>query len=298
MDTEMKTLVPAPSRFVAGKINRNQLRKMLGELRYEIQYEKKDINSDHIQKKNQINGICPVDHNHAWLSIYKHKGLVLVRKEGVVTDTVVLDFIPLRLTLVRTTDILMTSIPVSTFVYKLSLHNKQVTIFANIGSHKACDLSIHQTGEVYISTKTPDIVILNQSGAIVRKVTCTRNGIYIACTSAGIAVSSGIDYMDYIASNISIIDTSGTTLQTWSGELDNNQTASDMHLCKMSCDRYDRLFVPDLNNKVYVLPRTCTRATCLLDRKHGVVKPTALEVDTCGDVWIGCHGGTVHVIKL
>ncbi|XP_069131421.1 uncharacterized protein [Argopecten irradians] len=252
-DVEVKTVTQKPPRFVTGNINRDLLKKVFGELHHENQYEKKNISSKHVKQiskftvtqKSQIYSICPVDQSHAWLSIFKHKGLVLVSKEGVVTDTVVLDLVPLSLAMVGTTDILMTSYPTTTFVYKLSLHNKQVTIYADISPHNARYISINQTGDVYVSTVKWDIVVLNQSSRIVTKVSCTEKGMYIACMSAGIDASTG---KEYIASDVSIIDESGTTLQTWSGELDNGQTATDKHLCKMSCDRYDRLFVPDLRN--------------------------------------------------
>ncbi|XP_021377927.1 uncharacterized protein LOC110466012 [Mizuhopecten yessoensis] len=199
-----------------------------------------------------------------------------------------------------TTDILMTSSPPSTFVYELSLHNKQVTTFADIRPRTARDVSINERGEVFVTTGTPDILVLNQSGTIIRKVTIGSELIkYTVCLSSGrlgVVQTIGGKSAD---KNIKITDESGTVIQTWTGELDNGQKVGSMCLCKMSCDKYDRVFVPDFsNNQVYVLPRDGKQAVCLLDRPHGVVKPAVVGVDTCGNVWIGCEDGTVHVMGL
>ncbi|XP_021357123.1 uncharacterized protein LOC110452771, partial [Mizuhopecten yessoensis] len=302
-DVNVKDVLPKLPSFVTGSIDRVLLTKMLGELHHGNQYEKTDIDSKHVQRlskftvtqqnQNQIMCICTVDDSHAWLSIYHHQGLVLVNREGVVIETVKLDFCPYMITMVGTTDILMTSNEPRTFVYKLSLHNKEVTTFADIRPHKARDISINERGEVFVSTASPDIVVLNQSGTIVRKMACGMNGRCITCLSSGyIAVSD--------LSNVSIVtDSSGKTKYKWTGELNNGQQVGSRDLCKMSCDKYDRLFVPDYtNNQVHVLPRDSTQATCLLDQKHGVISPTAVAVDTCGNVWIGCEDGTVHVMRL
>ncbi|OWF48689.1 E3 ubiquitin-protein ligase TRIM33-like [Mizuhopecten yessoensis] len=157
-EVRMKHVSPKQPSFVTGSIDRVLLTKMLGELHHENQYEKTDIDNKHVQRlstftvtqRNQILDICPVDDSHAWLSIDQYQGLILVNRDGVVTETVKLDFYPYRITMVGTTDILMTSNPRSTFVYKLSLHNKQVTTFADIRSHNLCDISINKREEVLL----------------------------------------------------------------------------------------------------------------------------------------------------
>ncbi|XP_021377961.1 uncharacterized protein LOC110466029 [Mizuhopecten yessoensis] len=305
-DVNVRYVSPKQPRFVTESIDRVMLTKTFGKLHHVIQYEKIDIDSKHVQRlskftviqHNLIFGICPVDDSHAWLAIKQYQGLVLVNKEGVVTETVKLNFCPFRITMVGATDILLTSYQDSTFVYKLSLHKKQVTTFADIRRHTACDVSINEWGEVFVTTGTPDIVVLNQSGTIIRKVTIGLERIkHVVCLSSGrlcVVQTTGGKWTDM---NIKITDESGTVIQTWTGELDNGQKVGRMHLWKMSCDKYDRVFVPDNhNNQVYVLPRDGKQAMCLLDKTHGVVKPTVLGVDTCGNVWIGCEDGTVHVM--
>ncbi|XP_021357030.1 uncharacterized protein LOC110452701 [Mizuhopecten yessoensis] len=307
-DVNVKYVSPKQPSFVTGGIDRVLLTKMLGELHHENQYEKTDIDSKHVQRlskftvtpQNIILGICPVDDRHVWLSVHQFKGLVLINRKGVVIETVKLDFCPYRTIMVGTTDILMISFPCSTFVYKLSLHNKQVTTFADIRPHEIGDISINEKDEVFVSTGTPDIVVLNQSGTIVRKVTTGSETIrYVVCLSSGrlcVVQKVGESFTD---KEIKITDESGTVIQTWTGELDNGQKVGSKQLCKMSCDKYDRVFVPDISNKqVYVLPRNGKQAVCLLDRRHGVVGPSAVGVDTCGNVWIGCVDGTVHVMGL
>ncbi|XP_021341187.1 uncharacterized protein LOC110442078 [Mizuhopecten yessoensis] len=305
-DVNVRYVSPKPLRFVTESIDRVMLTKTFGKLHHENQYEKIDIDSKHVQRlskftvtpQNIINNVCPVDDSHAWLSMYQYQGLVLVNKKGVVIETVQLDFCPSNITMVGTTDILMTSNPRSTFVYKLSLHNKQVTTFADIRPHDACDVSINERGEVFVITHTPDIVVLDHSGTIIRKVTTRSKTIgYVVSLSSGrlcVVQAIGVSSTDR---NILITDESGAVIQTWTGELDNGQKVGSMNLRKMSCDKYDRVFVPDNHNsQVYVLPRDGKQAMCLLDRTHGVVKPAAVGVDTCGNVWIGCEDGTVHVM--
>ncbi|XP_021357125.1 uncharacterized protein LOC110452773 [Mizuhopecten yessoensis] len=298
-DVEVKFGLPKQPSFVTGSIDHVLLTKMLGELH---EYEKIKIDSNNVQRLSRftvtqlkkISSISPVDDRHAWLSIDHNRGLVLVNREGVVKETVKLDFCPYRTTSVGTTDILMTSNPPSTFVYKISLNNKLLTTFADIRPHKAYDISINEKDEVFVSTGTPVIVVLNHSGTIVRKVPCGTDGKCITCLSSGnIAVSDHFD--------ISIItDSFGTTKYKWSGENNSSSKPIIRNLFKMSRDKYDRLFVPDsYNNQVYVLPGDSTQATCLINWTFlKVNEPTAVGVDTCGNVWIGCVNGKVHVIKL
>ncbi|XP_060084656.1 uncharacterized protein LOC132563914 [Ylistrum balloti] len=291
--------------FVTGSIDRHLLMKMFGELLLPNQYKKIDINSNHVQRLSKftitqqkiIFGICPVDRSHAWLSIHEHKGLVLVHRNGVVTEEVKLNFRPYRIAMIGTTDVLMTSNTHSTFVYKLSLHNKQVTTFADISPHQAWDISINKTGMVFVSTATPDIVVLNQSGAIVRKFSCGKDKSQdVTCLSSG---RLGVVVGDWESREIIVIDESYTVKHGWTGELDNGQKANDMLVCKMSCDKYDRMFIPDYrNNQVYVLSSDKKHAKCLMDQKHRVVEPTVVSVDKFGNVWIGCWDGTVHVMRL
>ncbi|XP_060076278.1 uncharacterized protein LOC132555916 [Ylistrum balloti] len=289
--------------FVTGSINRSLLTEMFGVLIRSKQYAKVDINSNHVKQLSKftvgqnILNICAIDDRHAWLSIYNHKGLVLVNREGVVTEEMKLDFCPYRIAMIGATDVLMSSDPSSTSVYKLSLHNKQVTTFADISPHQASDISINKTGDVFVTTETPDIVVLNQSGTIVRKFSCGKDiSLYITSLSSG---RLGVVVGDWGKMKIVMTDESGTVKNRWTGELDNGRSARDIFLCKMSCDEYDRLFIPDYsNNQIYVLPSDEKQAKCLLDQKHGVVLPTVVSVDKFGNVWIGCLDGTVHIIRL
>ncbi|XP_021357029.1 uncharacterized protein LOC110452700 [Mizuhopecten yessoensis] len=202
--------------------------------------------------------------------------------------------------MVGTTDILIISNPVSTFVYKLSLHNQQVTTFADHRPHEVGDISINERDEVFVSTATPDIVVLNQSGTTIRKVTIGSETIMlVVCLSSGRPCAVQTIGGRWTDRKIKITDESGTVIQTWTGELNNGQKVGSKGLWKMSCDKYDKVFVPDFSkNQVYVLPRDGKQAVCLLDWRHGVVQPTVVGVDTCGDVWIGCFDGTVHVMRL
>ncbi|XP_021374018.1 probable RING finger protein 207 homolog [Mizuhopecten yessoensis] len=300
-DVNVNDFSPKQQSFVTGSIDRVMLTKMLGELNHASQYEKTDIDSKHVQclskftitQQNQILGVCPVDDSHAWLSIYQYQGLVLVNREGMVKETVELDFYPNNIAMVGTTDILMTTYPQSTCVYKLSLHNKQVTKFADVTPNEANDVSINESGYVFVSTGTQDIVVLNQAGTFVREVTCEINVYYTACLSSG-----DVAVLDSCSVFI-LTDLSGTTKYKWDGELNNGQKVCDVLVSRISRDKYDRLFVVDYqNNQVYVLPRDSAHATDLLDQKHGVSDPTAVGVDAFGNVWIGCEDGTVHVMRL
>ncbi|XP_033756597.1 uncharacterized protein LOC117339231 [Pecten maximus] len=305
-DANINTVLPKLSRFLTGSIDRAILTNMLGELHHDIAYEKIDIDSQHVRGLSKftvpphspICDVCPVDHSQAWLSIHRYKGLVLVNREGVVTQTVKLDFCQGTIAMVGTTDILLTRDPPSVFVYKLSLHSKEVTTFADISPYRACDVSINRTGEVFVSTMTTAILVLNQSGTIVRKVICDMvKAVFITCLPSG---RLGVVVRDETKKKeLIIIDESGKVIHKWSGDLDNGQKGLGTYSFKISCDMYDRVFVQDPdNNQVYVIPSDGSMARCLLDKTHGVVSPTAARVDARGDVWIGCENGTVHVLQL
>ncbi|OWF52279.1 uncharacterized protein LOC110447965 [Mizuhopecten yessoensis] len=307
-DTDVEIDLPKPPLFFPESINRLTLAKMLGQVHKEKQYKKMEIESKHVQclskftvtaPSKQILGICPVDDNHAWLSILHYKGLTLVDRKGTVTDKVELDFCPYRMAMVGQTDILMTSIPSDGFVYKLSRCTKQVTVFAHIDQREIQDISINEIGEVLISNNTSEIVVLNQSGKVSRKFTCGFSGLNITCLSSR-RLGITVHVTDrFVAENLMITDESGLVLQTWTGELRSGQKIRSKHLCKMSCDKYDRLYIPDYkNNQVYVLPKDSRMASCLLDKTHLVIRPTVVEVDMCGHVWIGCMDGTVHIMQL
>ncbi|XP_060076522.1 uncharacterized protein LOC132556147 [Ylistrum balloti] len=291
--------------FVAGSIARHLLKEMFGVLIRSNQYEKIDIDSNHIQRlskftvnqQTDIYDICPVDDRHAWLSIYKHKGLVLVNRDSLIAAEVTLDFCPRGIAMVGTTDVLITQDPCRTSIYKVSLQNKKLTTFANISPHHARDISINKTGEVFVTTGTPDIVVLNQSGTTARKFSCGLDkSLYISCLSSG---HLGVMGDGHAGRHIILIDESGTAIHRWTGELDNGQKARDMFLCNITCDKYNRLFIPDLyNNQVYVLSSGKKQARCILDQKYGIDNPLVVSVNTCGNVWIGCRDGTVHVMRL
>ncbi|OWF46343.1 Transcription intermediary factor 1-alpha [Mizuhopecten yessoensis] len=293
--------LPKSPNFVTGSIDRVVLTKMVGELFPDIQAAEIDIDIEHVQRlsmftvteQKEILSICPVDNNHAWLTMNQYKGLVMVNREGVVTNTVKLGFCPYRTTLIGTTNILLTSYDESSFVYKLTLRNKQVTTFADIRPHKACDISINEMDEVFVGTGTLDIVVLDKSGKALTKLSCEMKAWSIASLSSGdMAV---IDVNNVLV----IIDSSGKTKFEWTGELDNGQKVDDADLYQVSRDKYDRVFVPDsLHNQVYVLSRDGKQAVCLLDKKYRVTNPLAVGVDTCGHVWIGGANGIVHVMQL
>ncbi|XP_021361916.1 uncharacterized protein LOC110455839 isoform X1 [Mizuhopecten yessoensis] len=300
-DVNFKDALPNSPRLDTGSIDRVVLTKMVGELFSDIHADEIDIDIENVQRlsmftvtdKEEILSICPVNNSHAWLTMNRYKGLLLVNREGVVTNTVQLDFCPYRTTLIGTSDIILTSYDDSTYVYKLSLHNKQVTTFADIRPHIALDISINEREEVFVSTKTQCIVVLDKSGKALTKLSCEMKAWSIASLSSGdMAV---IDVNNVLV----IIDSSGKTKFEWTGELDNGQKVDDADLYQVSRDKYDRVFVPDsLHNQVYVLSRDGKQAVCLLDKKYRVTNPLAVGVDTCGHVWIGGANGIVHVMQL
>ncbi|XP_021342017.1 uncharacterized protein LOC110442649 [Mizuhopecten yessoensis] len=183
-DVNVEDAVPKLPSFVTGHINRLLVAKMVGELNHQNQYQKIEIGSRPVQplskftvhQQNHILGICPVDNYHAWLSIHQYKGLVLVNREGIVSETIELDFCPYRIAMVGMTSILMTSFPLSSCVYKLSLLNKQVTTFSDIRLCKVNDISINRSDAVFVMTDTSEVVVLNPLGTIVRSFRCGING--------------------------------------------------------------------------------------------------------------------------
>ncbi|OWF35690.1 uncharacterized protein LOC110442626 [Mizuhopecten yessoensis] len=292
--------------FLPGSVDNFLFRKTIGTLHTDIQYQKIDINSKHVhclctftvlKQRNQVFSICPTDDRHAWLSICDFEGLALVNSEGLVIETVDLTLSPYRIAMLGSTDILITRYGKWTSLYKLTLHTRCVTEFADISPHTPRDISINESGEVFVSTGAPTIVVLDYSGNIIKQFPSGTKGWDVACLSAGgLAVSVS---KKFHSEEILFQTNDGKISNKWAGDLENGKNVEKMHLCKMSRDRHDRLFVPDFNNnQVYVLSGNGMLAACLLEEKHGVEGPTAVGVDTCGDVWVGCGDGTVHVMRL
>ncbi|XP_033747148.1 uncharacterized protein LOC117332370 [Pecten maximus] len=294
--------------FETGQIDTEQLTKMIGFVKAGSRndstpmYEKKEINNQHVRKlttfqtppNKPIFSICPIDDTYAWISMFECLDLLRVNKKGNVTETVKLDFTPWSLALTNS-GLLMTRTDQSPLIHKLS-EDRRVTTFAEISPLKASSISVSDTDEVFVSTGTTTILVLNIIGDKVRQISCGHVGKRIASLTGGnVAVTTGGGY----CKELNIIDRSGQIVHTWSGELDNGQKLSMTIQNSIACDKYDRVFVPDLvTHQVYVISRNERKAKCILDEKHGVRNPLAVGVDRCGHVWIGCGNGTVYVMQL
>ncbi|XP_033747552.1 uncharacterized protein LOC117332667 [Pecten maximus] len=294
--------------FETGQIDIEQLTKMIGFVKAGSRndstpmYEKKDINNQHVRKltsfqtpqNKSILSICLIDDTYAWISRFECLDLLRVNKKGNVTETVKLDVAPWSLALAES-GLLMTQRDHSALIHKLS-EDRRVTTFADISPLKAHSIGVRDTDEVFVSTDTATILVLNMSGEKVRQLSYGQDWCRVLCLTGGnVAVSTG----DGFCQDLNIIDKSGQIIHTWSGELDNGQTLSGTIQNSIACDKYDRVFVPDLDtNQVYVISRNEEKANCILDEKHGVRHSVAVGVDRCGHVWIGCSDGTVHVMQL
>ncbi|XP_033746854.1 uncharacterized protein LOC117332075 [Pecten maximus] len=294
--------------FETGQIDIEQLTKMIGFVKAGSRndstpmYEKKDINNQHVQKltsfqtppNKSILSICPIDDTYAWISISGCLDLLRVNKKGNVTETVKLDLTPWSLALTNS-GLLVTLQDQSPLIYKLS-EDRRVTTFADTSPLKSCSISVSNTDEVFVSTDTTTILVLNMSGDKVRQLSCGQGeSRIVSLTGGNVAVTTGGGFCQ----DLNIIDRSGQIIHTWSGELDNGQKLSQTNQNSIACDKYDRVFVPDLyTNQVYVISRNERKANCILDERHGVQHPKAVGVDRCGHVWIGCRDGTVHVMQL
>ncbi|XP_033746875.1 uncharacterized protein LOC117332099 [Pecten maximus] len=294
--------------FETGQIDTEQLTKMIGFVKVGSRkdstptYEKKDINNQHVRKltsfqtptKLSIVSICPIDDIYAWISRFECLDLLRVNKKGNVTETVKLDFTPWSLALTNS-GLLMTRTDQSPLIHKL-FENRRVTTFADITPLKAWFISVSDTDDVFVSTGTTTILVLNMSGDKVRQISCGQGGSFIASLTGGnvAVITRGID-----CTELNIVNKLGQIIHTWSGELDNGQKLSQTIQNSIACDKYDRVFVPDLvTHQVYVVSRNERKAKCILDKKHRVRKPTIVGVDRCGHVWIGCRDGTVHIMQL
>ncbi|XP_033746927.1 uncharacterized protein LOC117332151 [Pecten maximus] len=213
---------------------------------------------------------------------------------GEVHQSVQLDFEPWSLALTNTQELLMTRNDVSPLIHKLS-EDRRVTTFASTSPAKAWNISVSDSDEVFVSTNSREILVLNMSGDRVKQLSCGQDWCRIACLTTGIVavITDGVYWQ-----KPKIIDKSDQVIHTWSGKLDSGKSILRKGQNSIACDNFGRVFVPDTyNNQVYVLPpRNDTMA--LLDKKHGITSPTAVCVDKCGDVWLGCIDGTVHVMQL
>ncbi|XP_033729923.1 uncharacterized protein LOC117319195 [Pecten maximus] len=307
-DVTGTSVPPRPFIFDTGQINTEQLKNMIGYVQMGSKndstpmYEKTEINNQHLRKlttfqtppNKSIVSVCPIDDIYAWISMYRYMDLFQVNKNGNVTETVKLDFAPWSLALTNV-GLLMTRNDHSTLIHKLS-EIRRVTTFADISPLKAYSISVSDTDEVFVSTDTTTILVLNMSGDKVRQLSYGQGGSRIASLTGGnVAVTTG----GVNCKELNIINKSGQIIYTWSGKQASGQTLSRTSQNSIACDKYDRVFVPDLDtHQVYVISRNEKKAKCILNRKHGILHPMAVGVDRCGHVWIGCNDGTVHVIQL
>ncbi|XP_021367324.1 uncharacterized protein LOC110459415 [Mizuhopecten yessoensis] len=306
-----KIMLPRPPHFMPGKLNADQMKSMIGYIHVDqlktedLRYEKKKVDSKKVSqistfrvpRQVQINSICPSDDIHAWMSVFSSNELIKVNKEGKVIESVNLDFNPWCLAVTNTEELLITRCDVSPLIHKLS-KDRLVTRFADISPLVARGISVSDSDEVFVTTHTTTIQVLNMSGERIRQISCGSDGLSIVCLTTGcIAVTTGADI--YYCKEMIVINKSDQIIHKWRGELDNGQKLGKSIQCDIARDRYDRVFVPDYNtNQVYVLSGNEQQAKCLLDKKHGVTEPMAVRVDRCGHVWIGCYNGTVHVMEL
>ncbi|OWF49651.1 uncharacterized protein LOC110451436 [Mizuhopecten yessoensis] len=310
-DVTINTMLPRPPKFMPGKLNADQMKSMIGYIHVgklkteDLRYEKKEIDSKKVSQistfrvpqKRQIYSICPIDDNHAWMSVFSSYELIKVNKEGKVIESVKLDFNPWCLAVTNTEELLITRYGGSPLIHKLS-KDRRVTRFTDISPLMAWGISVSDSDEVFVTTQTTTIQVLNMSGERIRQISCGGDGQSIVCMTTGcIAVTTGANI--YICKEIIVINKSDQIIHKWSGELDNGQELEKTTQCDIARDRYDRVFVPDsYTNQVYVLSENERKAKCLLDKKHGVIHPSAVCVDRCGHVWIGCSNGRVHVMEL
>ncbi|OWF45359.1 uncharacterized protein LOC110457142 [Mizuhopecten yessoensis] len=310
-DVTKKSVLPRPPHFIPGELNADQIKSMIGYIHVgklktdDLRYEKKEVDSKKVSQistflvsqQTQINSICPIDDNHAWMSVHGSKVLVKVNKEGKVTESVSLDFNPWCLAMTNTEELLITFRNSSPLIHKLS-KDRRVTRFADISPFGAWGISVSDNDEVFVTTATTTIQVLNMSGERIRQISCGGDGQSIVCMTTGcIAVTTGTSM--YHCKEMIVINKSDQIIQKWSGELDNGQELEKTTQCNIARDRYDRVFVPDsYTNQVYVLSGNERKAKCLLNKTHGVTQPLAVCVDRCGHVWIGCYNGTVHVMEL
>ncbi|OWF43678.1 uncharacterized protein LOC110459414 [Mizuhopecten yessoensis] len=304
-----KSVIPRPPCFVSGTFNADQLKSMIGYIQVDklktedIRYEKKEVDSRKVsqistfqeRKQSQINSICPIDDIHAWMSILGSTELIKVNKKGKVTESVKLDFVPRCLTLTNAEELLITC--GSSLICILS-KDRRVTRFTDISPLKAWGISVSDSDEVFVTTHTTTIQVLNMSGERIRNISCRGDGLSIVCLTTGnITVTTGYNILH--CTEVIVINKSDQVIHKWSGELDNGQKVNETMHYNIARDGYDRIFVPDYQkNKVYVLSVNEGNAKCLLDKTHKVIEPVAVGVDRCGHVWIGCFDGTVHVMQL
>ncbi|XP_021367332.1 uncharacterized protein LOC110459422 [Mizuhopecten yessoensis] len=310
-DVTTKNVLSRLPHFMPGKLNPDQMKAMIGYIQVDelekkdIGYKKKEVDRkelSHIStfqvlNNEEIYSICPIGDTHVWMSVSSSNELLNVNKNGKVAESVKLEFYPFCLTMTNTEELLITVDYCSPLIYKLT-KDRRVTRFADISPLEAWGISVSDSDEVFVTTKTTTILVLNMSGERIRQISCGGNGLSVVCLTKGdIAVTTGADIFE--CKEIIVINKSDQIIHKWSGELDNGQTLKKTHQWDIARYRYDRVFVPDSNtDQVYVLSVNEGKAKCLLDKRHGVTYPAVVCVDRWGHVWIGCVDGTVHVMQL
>ncbi|XP_060064587.1 uncharacterized protein LOC132544940 [Ylistrum balloti] len=309
-DDEGKIASPQFPSYVAGKIDTEQLKTMIGQIQVGhersdvIPFKKEEVDNLSVQKlctfqakeQSYIMSICPIDGNYSWISQMGFHDLFRTNKLGKTRESIKLGFKPESLALTNTAELLMTCQDGSPLIYKLS-HNRQVTIFADISPLKAWNITVSENDEVFVSTDTTTILALNTSGHKIKQLSCGQERSRVVCLTAGnVAVSTG---QGLKCEELNIVDQSGQITHKWSGDLENGEKIKETDQYSIASDKSGRIFVPDvLTNQVYVLQGNEMKAKCLLDKTCEIAHPWTVSVDRCGHAWIGCSDGTIHVVQL
>ncbi|XP_021367297.1 uncharacterized protein LOC110459394 [Mizuhopecten yessoensis] len=303
-DVATKPVLPRPPHFVCRKLNAEQMKSMIGYLQDRKEVDSKKVSqiaTFRVPRKTQINSICPIDDTHAWVSVHSSQELIKVNKNGKVTECVKLDFDPWCLTSTYIKELLITCNDHSSLIHKLT-KDRHVTRFTDISPLEAWGISVSNSDDVFVTTNTTTIQVLNKSGERIRQISCRGDsggvGLGIVCLTTGnMVVTNCVNIYD--CNEIIVINTSDQITHKWRGELDNGQKIVETKQCDIARDKYDRVFVPDhITDQVYIISGNEKKAMCLLDKKHRVTEPLAVCVDRCGHVWIGCGDGTVHVMQI
>jgi len=258
------------------------------------------------QSNSPVRGICPVNHEQAWIIQNHEKTLTLQNKNGYISKTIPLEFYPDDMALADTGALLLTTFD-GCVVHKVS-QDGSVSKMADFSPDCTRGICMTKNQDVLVCIISQDadrnsqIVRLSSTGRILQKIEHmnTASPMFYWPSRVGCQVTGEIVILDWeLGNNKSVIlDGEGNYVSTWRGEI-GNRVPRKFSPCGIACYQGGLNFITDRkNDQVYQLREGGKTADILLKSPHKIKDPFGIAVDVDGSLWVGCGDGSVHVLTL
>ena len=277
-----------------------------------------------IDSSKEICSVCPINESTAWIAIESTKHILLVHKSGNVQKTVNLPFVPFDIAVQTNGSTLLTSSG-SSIVHCLSRESSQTNKFSEFPGYSTWGITSMSNDEVLVCLghikaqgRKGKIAKLSRDGAILQNIESDEKGVPLyKCPTYITYLTSGlVAVVDWEINNNKVVvtDLDGRLVFTWRGGACDRSHMGLRSITRNAANKV--LITDDHNNQVHMVSegddvdsdgnllqssadqlRPPRFSVNLLDKISDIQKPCAVAMDTCGDIWLGCGDGSVHILR-